>query len=322
MMRRPLLVLAAVFAGVWSGAFAQDYPARQITVIVPFAPGGSADIVARIYAQKLSERFARPVVVENRTGAGTVVGASAAARATPDGYTLLMGGSSALAYNPTLYRKLPYDPARDFVPLAHVAAIPFVLVVQPSLPVHSPADLIKLANDKPGHLAFGTAGTGSPAHLCAEYLRSLTGIDITYIPYKGSAPALTDFIAGRVPVMFVDLPPALPFIREGKMRALGVSSIAAVPAAPEIPPPAQAGVPGYDAGGWLMFVAPARTPKDIVAKLHSELRGITPELRERLSGMGLVPIDSPAVEQLQLYVTSEIERWGKVIRAAGIPESD
>jgi tripartite-type tricarboxylate transporter receptor subunit TctC len=141
-------------------------------------------------------------------------------------------------------------------------------------------------------------------------------------PYKGSAPALTDFIAGRVPVMFVDLPPALPFIREGKMRALGVSSIAAVPAAPEIPPLAQAGVPGYDAGGWLMFVAPARTPKDIVAKLHSELRGITPELRERLSGMGLVPIDSPAVEQLQAYVASEIERWGKVIRAAGIPESD
>jgi tripartite-type tricarboxylate transporter receptor subunit TctC len=322
MKRLCLLILVALVAGLCLPAIAQDYPTRQVTIIVPFAPGGSADIIARVYAQKLSERVGKPVVVENRAGAGTVVGASAAARAAPDGYTLLMGGSSALAYNPTLHKNLPYDPAKDFVPLAHVAAIPFVLVVQPSLPVRSVADLIKLAKEKPGHLAFGTAGTGSPAHLCAEYLRGVTGIDITYIPYKGSAPALTDFLAGHVPVMFVDLPPALPLIREGKLRALGVSSAAAVPAAPEILPLAQVGVPGYDAGGWLMFVAPAATPKDVVAKLHSELKGITPDVRERLSGMGLVPIDSPPVEKLQLYVVSEIERWDKVIRAAGIAESN
>jgi tripartite-type tricarboxylate transporter receptor subunit TctC len=324
MKRLSLLVVAALLAGLPARALAQDYPTRQATIIVPFAPGGSADIVARIYAQKLSERLGKPVVVENRAGAGTVIGASAAARAEPDGYTLFMGGSSALAYNPSLHRKLPYDPAKDFVPLAHVAAIPFVLVVQPSLPVQSLADLIKLAQDKPGHLAFGTAGLGSPAHLCAEYLRSITGIDITYIPYKGSAPALTDFIAGRIPTMFVDLPPALPLIREGKMRALGVSSIAAVPAAPEIKPLAQAGVPGYDAGGWLMFAAPAGTPQEIVDKLHAELKRITatPEIQQRFTEMGLVPIDSPAVEALRRYVVSEIERWGKVIRAAGIPQSD
>ena len=188
MKRWCLPVLVALVAGLCLPAMAQDYPARQVTIIVPFAPGGSADIIARLYAQKLSERVGKPVVVENRAGAGTVVGASAAARAAPDGYTLLMGGSSALAYNPTLHKNLPYDPAKDFVPLAHVAAIPFVLVVQPSLPVRSVADLIKLAKEKPGHLAFGTAGTGSPAHLCAEYLRGVTGIDITYIPYKGSAP--------------------------------------------------------------------------------------------------------------------------------------
>jgi tripartite-type tricarboxylate transporter receptor subunit TctC len=196
--------------------------------------------------------------------------------------------------------------------------------VQPSLPVHSLPDLIKLAQDKPGHLAFGTAGLGSPAHLCAEYLRSITGIDITYIPYKGSAPALTDFIGGRIPTMFVDLPPALPLIREGKMRALGVSSIAAVPAAPEIKPLAQAGVPGYDAGGWLMFAAPAGTPQEIVDKLHAELKSITatPEIQQRFTEMGLVPIDSPAVDALKRYVVSEIERWGKVISAAGIPQSD
>jgi tripartite-type tricarboxylate transporter receptor subunit TctC len=323
MKRLSLLLLALLAASMPTTAVAQDFPTRQMTIIVPFAAGGSADIVARIYAQKLTERLGKPVVVENRAGAGTVVGALAAARAAPDGYTLFMGGSSALAYNPTLHKQLPYDPARDFVPLAHVASIPFVLVVQPSLPVHSLADLIKLAKDKPGHLAFGTAGIGSPAHLCAEYLRGITGIDITYIPYKGTAPAMTDFIAGHVPVMFVDLPPALPQIREGKMRALGVSSIASVPAAPEIPPLAQGGVPGYDAGGWLMFAAPAATPKEIVAKLHSELKGITAtaDIQQRFTGMGLVPIDSPPVENLQRYVVSEIERWGKVIRAAGIAAS-
>jgi len=323
MTRLSLLLLAALVASMPTTSVAQDFPARQVAIIVPFAPGGSADIVARIYAQRLTERLGKPVVVENRTGAGTVVGALAAARAAPDGYTLFMGGSSALAYNPTLHKQLPYDPAKDFVPLAHVASIPFVLVVQPSLPVQSLADLVKLAKDKPGHLAFGTAGVGSPAHLCAEYLRGVTGIDITYIPYKGTAPAVTDFLAGQIPAMFVDVPPVLPLIREGKMRALGVSSIKPVPAAPEIAPLAQAGVPGYDAGGWLMFAAPAATPKEIVAKLHSELKAITatPDIQQRFTTMGLVPIDSPPVENLQRYVVSEIDRWGKVIRAAGIEAS-
>jgi tripartite-type tricarboxylate transporter receptor subunit TctC len=319
---RLLGALAILFISLHTSrwAVAQDYPNRPVTIIVPFAPGGSADIGARIYAQKLTERLGKPVVVENRAGAGTVVGASAAARAAPDGYTLLMGGSSALAYNVTLHKKLPYDPVKDFVPLAHVAAIPFVLVVQPSLPIRSLTDLVRLAKEKPGQLAFGTAGTGSPAHLCGEYLRGMTGIDITYIPYKGSAPAMTDFLAGQVPAMFVDLPPVLPLIREGKMRALGVSSIARVPAAPEIAPLADVGVPGYDAGGWLMFVAPASTPKEIVGRLHAELKSITalPEIQQRFTGMGLIPIDTPPVERLQAYVASEIARWAKVIQQAGI----
>ena len=291
MKRLSLLILAALAASLSATALAQDYPTRQVTIIVPFAPGGSADITARLYAQKLSERLGKPVVVENRAGAGTVVGASAAARAAPDGYTLLMGGSSALAYNPTLHKSLPYDPAQDFMPLAQVGSVPFVLVVQPSGPVHSLADLIKLAKDKPGHLAFATAGTGSPAHLCAEYLRGMTGIDINYIPYKGTAPAVTDFLAGHVQVMFVDVPPVLPLIRDGKMRALGVTSITRVPAAPEIAPLAEAGVPGYDAGGWLMFVAPANTPKEIVQKLHSEMKAITatPEIQQRFTTHGPGP---------------------------------
>jgi len=319
-----LLIAASLLASMSPRAAAQDYPARQVTIIVPFAPGGSADIVARMYAQKLSDRLGKPVVVENRAGAGTVIGATAAARAAPDGYTLLLGGSSALAYNVTLHKALPYDPVRDFVPLAHVSSIPFVLVVQPKLPVQSLSDLIALAKDKPGHLAFGTAGTGSPAHLCAEYLRLITGFDITYIPYKGSAPALTDLIAGVVPTMFVDLPPALPLIKEGKIRALGMSLMAPVPAAPDIPPLAQMGVPGYDAGGWHMFVAPANTPKQIVNRLHSELKSITalPEIQQRFKTLGLIPIDSPAIEDLAVYVKFEIDRWGKVIRSAGIAETE
>ena len=323
MKRSILLVLAALASCLPAAAVAQDYPARQVTIVVPFAPGGSADITARIYAQKLSDRLGKPVVVENRAGAGTVVGASAVARAAPDGYTLLMGGSSALAYNPTLHKQLPYDPARDFVPVAQVGSIPFVLVVQPSSPVRSLADLIKLAKEKPGQLAFGTAGIGSPAHLCAEYLRTLTGIDITYIPYKGTAPQVTDFLAGQVQVMFVDVPPVLPLIRDGKMRALGISSINRVPAAPELAPLAEMGVPGYDAGGWLMFVAPAQTPKEIVQRLHTEMKAITAtaEIQQRFTGMGLVPIDSPAVDALQRFVRSEIDRWGKVIRSAGLAES-
>jgi len=319
-----LLIAAALLASMSPRAGAQDYPARPVTIVVPFGPGGSADIVARMYAQKLSERLGKPVVVENRAGAGTAIGATAAARATPDGYTLLLGGSSALAYNVTLHKALPYDPIRDFVPLAQVSALPFVLVVQPKLPVRSLSDLIALAKDKPGQLAFGTSGTGSPAHLCAEYLRLMTGIDITYIPYKSSPPALTDLIAGIVPTMFVDLPPALPLIREGKIRALGMSLMAPVPAAPEIPPLAQLGVPGYDAGGWHMFVAPAKTPKEIVNRLHAELKAITalPEIQQRFTALGLIAVDSPAIEDLAIYVKFEIDRWGKVIRSAGIAESE
>src|SRR5712692_6498718 len=266
MKRLSLLILAARAAGVPPAAIAQDYPTRPVTIIVPFAPGGSADIGARLFGQKLAERLGKAVIVENKAGAGTVIGASAAAKAAPDGYTIFMGGSSALAVNPTLYKKLSYDPAKDFVPLALVAGIPFVLVVQPSLPVRSVTDLIKLAKEKPGQLMFATSGPGSPAHLQTELLKSMTGIDIMLVPYKGTAPAMTDFLGGQIPAMFVDLPPSLPLIKNGKMRPLGVSSIARAAAAPETTPLAEARVPGFDAAGWLMFPAPANTPKEIVAR--------------------------------------------------------
>jgi tripartite-type tricarboxylate transporter receptor subunit TctC len=324
MKRLFLPVLAALASGAASNAIAQDYPTRPVTIVVPFAAGGAADVGARVFGQKLGDRLGKGIIVENRGGGGTAIGAAAVARAAPDGYTLLMGGSAALAVNVTLHKRLPYDPEKDFVPLALVAGIPFVLVVNPSLPVQSVADLIKLAKDKPGDLAFATSGPGSPAYLQTELLKSMTGIDVALVPYKGSAPAVTDFLAGQVQAMFVEFPVSLPLIRDGKMRPLGVSTRQRVPAASDIAPLAEAGVPGFEAGGWLMFVAPASTPTEIVAKLHAELKIIAalPDVQRRVGSMGMVPIDTPAVEELRLYVKSEIERWGKIIRAAGIAGSE
>jgi tripartite-type tricarboxylate transporter receptor subunit TctC len=319
------VALAAVSVlGLVPVAAADDYPSRPITIIVPFAPGGAADVGARLFGQKLSERLGKPVVVDNRPGAGTVIGANAAAKAAPDGYTLFMGGSAALAYNITLRKSIPYDPVKDFVPLAHIAAIPFLLVVHPSLPVKSIPELVRLAKDKPGELAFATSGPGSPAHLCSELFRSMTDTKITYVPYKGSAPAITDFLANRVPVMFVEFPPSLPLIRDGRMRALGVSSLARVPALSEVAPIAESGVPGYQAGGWLMRVAPTETRKDIVAKLNAEFKAIAalPEVKQQFANLGLVGIDPPAVDDSRTFVVSEIARWGKVMREAGIAGSE
>jgi tripartite-type tricarboxylate transporter receptor subunit TctC len=319
-----LMLTALALAALPQGAAAQDYPARPVTIIVPFAPGGAADVGARLYGQKLSERLGKPVVVDNRPGAGTVIGANAAAKAAPDGHTIFMGGSAALAYNVTLRRSLPYDPVRDFVPLAHIAAIPFILTVQPSSPMRTIPDLVKAAKDKPGQLAFATSGPGSPAHLCSELFRTMTGIELTYVPYKGSAPALTDFLAGHFPAMFVEFPPSLPLIRDGRMRPLGVTSTTRVPAAPDIAPIAEAGVPGFEAGGWLMLVAPAGTPTEIVARLHAELKSISalPEVRQQLTSMGMVPIDTPPVDELRRYVRSEIDRWGRIMQQAGIAGSE
>jgi tripartite-type tricarboxylate transporter receptor subunit TctC len=322
MKRVPLL--AALVAITSSAALAQDYPTRPVTIIVPYAAGGAADVGARLFGQKLSDRLGKGVIIENRGGGGTSIGAAAAAKAAPDGYTVFMGGSASLAVNVTLQKKLPYDPEKDFVPLALVVGIPFVLVVNPSLPVKSVADLVALAKEKPGRLAFATSGPGSPAHLQTELLKSMTGIDITLVPYKGSPPAVADFLGGEIQAMFVEFPASLELIKDGTMRPLGVSTRARVPAASDIPPLAEAGLPGFDAGGWLMFAAPVNTPKEIAAKLHAELKsiGALPDVQRQISGMGLIPIDTPAVDDLQLYVKSEIERWGKVIRAAGIAGSE
>lgn len=229
---------------------AQDYPARPVMLVVPVAPGGSIDIVACMTGQKLAERLGKPILVENRPGGATIIAASAVAKAAPDGYTLLIAPSGTLAINATLYKRLPYDAVKDFAPAALVVTVPFVLVVNPALPVRSVADLVKLAKEKPGELSYASSGAGSAPHLAGELLKALAGIEMTHVPYKGGAPGLNDVIAGHVSAVFGDAGSALPQIRGGKVRALGVSSTARIPAAPDIPPIAETGVPGFDAASW------------------------------------------------------------------------
>jgi tripartite-type tricarboxylate transporter receptor subunit TctC len=259
-------------------------------------------------------------VVENRPGAGSVIGTATGAKAAPDGYTLVMAGSGSLAISPTMYKKLPYDPSKDFAPLLLSAKIPFFLVVNPALAVHSVSELVKYAKENPGKLSFASGGAGSPHHLYAELFKSLTGIEMTHVPYKGSAPALTDVVAGHVPVLFSDPVPALPLIREGKVRALGVTTAARSPSAPEIAPIADSGVPGFDVAGWGMIVAPAGTPTPIVAKLHAALDGVAalPDVRQQIVKLGMIPGGSASPEELQRFINSEMERWGKVVQQAGL----
>jgi tripartite-type tricarboxylate transporter receptor subunit TctC len=315
-------ILAAFIVAAQSGpvAHAGDYPARPITLIAPWPPGGAVDTLCRILAAKLSERLGKSVVVENRPGAGSVIGVAAAARALPDGYTLVMAGSAALATSVTIYKKLPYDPTKDFAPLAFIARIPFVLVVHPSLPVRSVPELIQLAKEKPGDLSYASGGPGSPHHLYTEMFKRVTGSEMRHIPYKGSAPALSDVIAGHVPVMFGDIIASLPLIREGKLRALGVTSLARVPSAPDIPTIAEAGIADFEAVGWVMIVAPAGTPQAVVEKLHAEFKAIVamPDTRSLMIKLGTIPLDSPPPAEQQSFIDSEIVRWAKVVQQAGI----
>ena len=325
--RRTFLQLAAGAASlpaVSHFAEAQIWPGRQITLIAPWPAGGAVDALCRIMAPGLAERLGKPIVVENRPGAGSVLGTAAGVKAAPDGYTLTMAGSGSLAIGVTLNKSMPYNPLKDLVPIAFSGYIPFILVSNPSLPVHSVADLINYAKNNPGKLSFASGGPGSPHHLLAELLKFMTGIEMTHIPYKGSAPALMDVIAGHVPLLFSDTIPSLPMIREGKVRAIGVSTALRLPSAPDIPPIAEVGLPGFDASGWGMIVVPAGTPGEIVNKVYTaikELQGLA-DIRQQIVRLGMVPATSPPPDKLQSMIGSEIERWAKVIRQAGLAGSE
>jgi tripartite-type tricarboxylate transporter receptor subunit TctC len=320
--RYVLVLVVSLFASLSTAGnlSAEDYPSRPVVLIAPWAAGGAIDALCRAVGPKLAERLGQPVIIENRPGAGSTLGVAAASRAAPDGYTVVMAGSGSLAIAPTAYNKLSYDPTKDFAPVAFVATIPFALIVNPALPIQSIADLVKYGKENPGKLNYGSGGAGSPHHLLAELLKSMTGIDMAHVPYKGSAPALNDVVGGHIQLLFSDPLPSLPQIKAGNVRALGVSNNTRWPTAPEIPTIAEAGVPGFDAAGWGMVVVPAATPKAIVARLHSELKSIlgSPEIQEQIVKLGMLPTAGPQREELQPFINSEIERWGKVVRQAGL----
>jgi tripartite-type tricarboxylate transporter receptor subunit TctC len=301
----------------------QDYPTRTVTIVNPFAPGGGTDLLARMLAQKLEQRLGQSFVIENKTGAGSIIAAVAVQKAAPDGHTLLMAPTPTMAVNVSLYKTLPYEPLTDFVPLAQLSQTPFVLIVNPNLPVKSVAELVAYAKANPGKLTFASVGPGVPHHLYMELLKSMTGMQATYVPYRGSLPALNDVVAGHVPMMFCDFGPATGALQSGKVRPLGVSSKFRMPGYPDIPPIAEAGVPGFEAVGWQMIVAPARTPRPIVERLNRLLTEILaqPDTKEQVVKFGFLPVANQSVEGLQEFVRSETARWGKVVRDAGIAGS-
>ena len=304
-------------------AQAQDYPAKQVTFVLPFAAGGAIDLAARYFAQKLTDRLGKPFVVENKPGAGTVVASNLVAKAVPDGYTILVA-PSPLATNATLYKQLPYDPAKDFAPIARVADIPFVLVVHPSLPVRTVPELIQYAKQRAGQLTYASSGSGTTLHLAGELFKSMTGTQMTHVPYRGSPPALNDVVAGHVNLMFADPASAVAQIRQGNVRPLGVSSLTRIPTAPDIAPIAEVGLPGFEAVSWTLFVAPAATPPAIVTKLNAELKAIvaSPEGQQQIIGFGMQPFNSPSPEELKKFLQTEIQRWGKVVQQAGLAGSE
>jgi len=316
LLRLILIALLLLPAGT---ALAQDYPERPVTIVLPYTPGGSVETVARLLGERLAQKLGKPFVIENKPGAGTVIGASYVARSTPDGYTLLLATSTTMAINVTVFKNLIYDPMKDFVPVALVAGVPFILVVNPNLPIQTVEEFVNLAKGTPGGLAYASFGPGSAAHLYAELFKSLTGMDGTHIPYKGSPPALNDVIAGHVSWMFGDFATTLPLVHAGKLRALGVSTASRVAAAPDIPALAEVGVPGYDAAAWQMIVAPAAVPKPIVDRLNAELRDAVadPDIQKQMSDRGFVPLVTTSPEELSHFIKAEIDRWSDVVRKAG-----
>jgi tripartite-type tricarboxylate transporter receptor subunit TctC len=316
-------LLTALAFGLSQVAHAQEYPTRTITLVVPYQAGGGLDVLARQLALKLGDRLGKPVVVENRTGAGTVIGANSVAKAAPDGYTIMLGTSTPFAITVTLNKNLPYDPAKDFVPIALTSNAPFMLLVNPAQPIHSVGDLIKLAKEKPGQFSYGSAGPGSPQHLSFELLKSMTGIDVVHVPHRGDAPALTNLVAGHIPMMFAEPTPVMPVLREGKVRALAVSSQKRLAIAPDVPTVAEAGVAGFDFTSWQMIVAPAGTPKEIVERLHLELKQVLelPDIKAEFARTGRITVGYPGLDELQHFMRAEIARLGSVVEKAGIAKS-
>jgi tripartite-type tricarboxylate transporter receptor subunit TctC len=295
------------------------YPVKPIRLVVPFAPGGSTDTIARLIGQKLDEALGQQVIIDNRPGAGGNLGVDYVAKSAPDGYTLIFGHVGTFGFGPSLYAKLPYDPIRDFAPVALFAMVPNMLVVHPSLPANSVKELVALARARPGQLNYGSSGNGSASHLATEYFKLLSKTDITAIPYKGTGPLVTDLIAGQTSLTITGVPPLYPHVQSGRLRALAVGSVKRLPLLPSLPTIAEAGVPGYESSTWFGPLAPAKTPREIIVRLNVELMKMLqrPDVRARFAAEGIEALGSTP-EEFGTYIKSEIERWSRVIKAAHV----
>ncbi|MCX7199484.1 MAG: tripartite tricarboxylate transporter substrate binding protein [Proteobacteria bacterium] len=315
---------AGLAAGVAIPAHAQQaaaaaWPSRTVRIVVPFGPGGSADLVARILGQRLTESLGQSVIVENRPGAGAMLGNELVAKSPPDGYTLTIGTLGPFAVNQSLFRKVPYDSQRDFAPVTLTGASSHVLVVHPSMPVKSMMELIALAKQRPGQLSFASSGIGNATHLTGELFKSMAGVDVVHVPYKGGGAAVADLIGGHVGFSFASMPSALPHVRGGKLRALAVAPAQRVPSAPELPTVAESGLPGFSSEDWQGVLAPAKTPQDILMRLNGEIHKVlgTAEVREKLDAQGFqVRLSTP--QQFAELIRSESTKWAKIVKEANI----
>ncbi len=311
-------VSAATAALLPLSAGAQNYPAKTITIIVPFAAGGTTDILARIVAQGMGSELGQPVVVDNRAGAGGNIGGQLAARAPADGYTLFMGTVGTHAINAALYKKMPFDPIKDFAPLTRVANVPNLLVANPSQPFKTVPELIAYAKAHPGKINFGSSGSGSSIHLSGELFKSMAKVDMQHVPYKGSAPAVTDLLGNQIAIMFDNMPSAIQHVRSGKLRAIAVTTATRSPELPDVPTVAESGVPGYEATSWFGMFAPAGTPAPVVAKLNATIVKVLaqPEIKKKLAEQG-AEAAGETPEQFAAFIQKESVKWGKVVKESG-----
>src|SRR5215813_1917079 len=320
--RRALpLALAALMSLAAAPAGAQTWPVKPITLIVPLAAGTGMDTIARLYADELSHTLGKPVVVDNRAGAAMMLAMTALARAPADGYTLGIATSGPLATNPVLYKRIDYDPDKDFSPIALYVKSPFVLVVNPALPVRTVPELIKLAKESPTPLTYSTPGVGLMQHLSIEFMKQRFGFEMTHVPYRNTPQSVADIAAGHVALGFAEAGAAVPLIKDGKLRALAVSSKTRLPVLPEVPPFAEAsGADDYEAVSWHVLMAPAATPKAVIERLHPEMKRIMAgaDMVKRVSDLGLIPFDTPSVEGVRAYIKSEQEKWGALVRKLGL----
>lgn len=311
-----VVVFLACIAG--PSLYAQGYPVRPVRVVVPYPPGGTADLLARLVGQKLSETLGRSFIIDNRGGAGGNIAGEMVAKSAPDGYTLLLANAPVLAVNPSLYSKLPFDPIKDFAPVCMIANVPLLLIIHPSLPVHSVKELIAFAQARPGKVNYASAGGGSTTFLATELFKTMAKVDLVAIPYKGSGPALAALVSGEVPIMFELFPTAFGFVKSDKVRALAVTSPQRSSLMPQLPTVAETGLPGYEVASWFGLAAPAGTPQDIIARLNEDVGKMlsAPEMRERFASLGAEP-HAMTPQQFARLIPAEITKWAKVVKESG-----